>query len=228
VLARRRSGTPSRHRGRLVVAARHLQQVDALGFERLRDALAVLELEATALEVSGVELHGNGKARVGGGAHRPHHAHRKAHPPIEITAPGVGAQVAERREESARQVAMGTVQLHACEPRLTNHARRVAEGIDDALDLVLRERTRLGEGAEEALERHRRGRDGLGRESPRALSPRVVELHEGRRASSLRHSRPAPQGVEVPIVFDHDVARFAFATARHDDVPREQQAGAPR
>src|SRR5262249_44136769 len=154
-------------------------------FEGLDDVHRVLFLEAAALEVGGVELHADGKARADLRPHGAHDLEEEAHATRGISAPAVVAMVRERREELAHEITMRSVDLDAREARGLRNARGRREAADELLDLVFAERSRRLPDTARALQADRRRRDGRPRDPARRLTARVVDLHPQVRALRL-------------------------------------------
>ena len=96
----------------------------------------ILDGEAVRLIVGAAQADGHREVRAHLLPHVPHDLDVDPHPVLQAAAVEVGAVVGGGGEEVCQQVSVGAVDLHQFKARHLGPEGRVAEGVDDVLDLL--------------------------------------------------------------------------------------------
>ena len=221
-----------------VAAGGDVDHVHAVLAEPGDDLGRLAEVEAALDPLGRRDAHQQRHADGDSAAHRVHDAQQEAGTAGELAAVGVGALVAQRREELVQQVAVGGVDLDQVEARLDGAHGGGGEGRDDLVD----PRFVQGGGLRELVVGDRGGGHGLPaavgaceggagvRRAPLGLggglAPGVGELDPGRRAEGVDQVDDRAQRLALGVVPQAEVLRGDAPLGDHAGGLEDHGAGA--
>ena len=196
------------------VARRDADRADAGGLEQAADRGGVLDLEAALGALGAADPVHDRVVGAAAGADRLDDLEREARAVLERPAVLVGAAVRERRDELAREVAVGAVDLDEVEARLLRDPGRERVVVDERVDL-------LAASARAAPASARRAGSATARSARRGAS-----AGRGARAGSRRGSRTAGARRRAAAGRGRTPRRGAAARGRRRT--RRARRGSPR
>jgi hypothetical protein len=125
------------HGGGFVTAAGEFDQIDSEIIQHLDDVFRVTGIEAPSLEIGRVEFHRDSELWRHRASHGLDGFKQERGSVFERPAPAIVAQVGERRQELADQIAMSCMDLDTGKTRLLGDLRRFNEARDDLVEFLL-------------------------------------------------------------------------------------------
>jgi len=193
------------HGGRLVAAAGELHQIHPEGVEHRYHRPGIVGAEAAALKVGGVELDRQREAAGHLLADPLHYLQQQSGAVFQAPAKAIAAQIGQRREKLAQQIAVGGVDLHPVKAKALRQQRRIDELLLHLGNVGLAHGLGRGELAGEAAERHGhlgRGQGGLPQRR-RHLAAGVIDLHPDLGAPAFGRLGPGmarPSTITLPVM----------------------------